>query len=101
MGGVAFYDVGNVYKRVGDVSFRFHQNNETDFNYLVHAIGGGIRYKTPIGPMRFDLAWTMNPPRYQGVNGNLSDLLSSKIPLTPVSRRLSTFQFFFSIGQTY
>lgn len=101
VGGVLFYDAGNVYKKVGDISFRLHQNDRADFNYMVHAAGFGIRYKTPIGPVRVDLAWAFNPPAYYGVNGTLSDLINSKIPLTPVARRLSHFQFFFSIGQTY
>ena len=101
VGGVVFYDAGNVYDKVGDISFRLHQRDDKDFGYMVHAAGFGVRYKTPIGPVRVDLAWTFNPPAYQGVNGTLSDLLSSRIPLTPVARRLSHIQFFFSIGQTY
>ena len=101
LGGVLFYDVGNVYTKAGDISFRLHQRDSTDFNYMVHAAGIGFRYRTPIGPVRVDFSYAFNPPAYQGVNGTLSDLLASKIPLTPVARRLSHFQFFFSIGQTY
>ena len=43
-----FHDLGNVYKDVGDISFRFHQNNNQDFNYAVQAAGFGIRYRTPV-----------------------------------------------------
>ena len=38
------------------ISFRVHQNNIQDFNYMVHAVGFGVRYKTPVGPVRVDLA---------------------------------------------
>lgn len=101
LGGVLFYDTGNVYDKVGDISFRLHQRDNADFNYMVHAAGLGFRYKTPIGPVRVDFAWAFNPPAYEGVNGTLSQLINAQIPLTPVARRLSHFQFFFSIGQTY
>ena len=42
-----------MYRSFYDISFRFHQNNLTDFNYMVHAVGFGIRYKTPVGPKMF------------------------------------------------
>ena len=36
-----------------------------------HAVGFGIRYKTPIGPVRLDLAYSINPPRFHRVSGKL------------------------------
>ena len=50
IGGVVFHDFGNVFDRFSDISFRFTQKNPADFNYMVHAVGFGIRYKTPGGP---------------------------------------------------
>ena len=54
LGGVLFHDIGNVYDSIGDMSLRFRQKNITDFNYAVNSFGFGIRYRTPIGPIRLD-----------------------------------------------
>ena len=86
IGGVLFHDMGNVFARLDDISFRVKQRSLTDFNYMVHAVGAGLRYKTPIGPVRLDLAWNINPPAFEGSTG---------------TGRLNKFQFFFSIGQTF
>ena len=108
--GVVFHDAGNVYKSIGDVSFRATQRNNQDFNYMVHAVGFGIRYKTPIGPVRGDLAYSINPPSFVGFKGTTLDLLQcdpnkplSSLPsfCQGVPQRISHFQFFFSIGQTF
>jgi outer membrane protein insertion porin family len=110
IGGVLFHDAGNVYDRIGDISFRFHQRNNQDFDYMVHAVGFGLRYKTPIGPVRADLAYSINPPHFVGFNGTFQQLLScnpnlplSQLPAvcSPVAQSVSHFQFFFSIGQTF
>ncbi|MBV9034878.1 MAG: BamA/TamA family outer membrane protein [Acidobacteriaceae bacterium] len=117
--GVLFHDMGNIYRNFGDISLRYHQgsfpqNNgygvNYDFNYAVQAAGFGIRYKTPLGPVRVDLAYTPNPPRYLGFSQNESiyDLLKCsqadigvKPSCTASPQRLSHFQFFFSIGQAF
>ena len=110
IGGVLFHDAGNVYNDVGSISFRFHQKNLQDFNYMVHAVGFGIRYKTPVGPVRVDLGYSINPPRFQGFKGTVQDLLACNPNLSagqlppqcqPVNQGISHFQFFFSIGQTF
>ena len=56
--GVLFEDAGNVYSSLSQMSFRVHQRDLKDFNYMVHAAGFGIRYRTPVGPLRFDLAYS-------------------------------------------
>jgi len=106
--GVLFHDVGNIYSSLSEVSFRFHQRDLNDFNYMVHAAGFGIRYRTPVGPIRIDLAYSINPPRYNGLSdGTYQDLLNCPTlnaptcKLTPQVRRVSKFQFFFSIGQAF
>ena len=109
IGGVLFHDAGNVYRSIGDISVRFHQRNEQDFNYMVQAAGFGIRYKTPVGPVRADFAYSINPPRFVGFKGTIQDLLAcnpnASGPLPPacvgVPQSISHFQFFFSIGQTF
>ncbi len=108
VGGVIFHDMGNVYSNINSISFRFHQENNQDFNYMVHAIGFGIRYRTPLGPIRVDLSYSPNPPKFVGLTGNLSDLLTCN-PANPnptpmcqaVPQSINRFQFHFSLGQTF
>ncbi len=97
--GVFFHDMGNIYTDVGSISFRVHQNGLSDFNYMVHAAGFGIRYRTPLGPIRLDLAYSINPPMFNGLKGSFQDLLAGTA--TPAVQSVSHFQFFFSIGQAF
>lgn len=106
--GVLFHDMGNVYSTLSDISFRFNQKNLQDFNYAVQAVGFGVRYKTPVGPIRLDLAYSINPPSFVGFNGTPAQLLQcgpnanfTSGPCEPVRQSISHFQFFFSIGQTF
>ncbi len=108
--GVFFHDMGNVYKSLGDISFRFHQNNPQDFGYMVHDVGFGIRYRTPVGPIRADFAYSINPPSYVGFSGTPAEILNCNPNTSPMQlpgyckstpQSISHFQFFFSIGQTF
>ena len=99
IGGVLFHDIGNVYDSVSDISLRFRQHNLSDFNYGVEAIGFGIRYKTPIGPLRVDFSFSPDPPRFFGYTGTLEQLLNNQGVLN--NQRISVFQFHFSLGQTF
>jgi outer membrane protein insertion porin family len=105
--GVVFHDLGNVYSSVDDISLRFHQKNLQDFNYAVQDVGFGLRYKTPVGPVRADFAYAINPPQFVGFNGTPLELLTcgpNAAPVgvcEPVKQGISHFQFFFSIGQTF
>ena len=99
IGGVLFHDMGNVYDEVRDVSFRFRQRNLQDFDYMVHGIGFGIRYRTPIGPIRADFSLSPNSPRFFGFQGTEEQLLAGTGQL--VTQRISIFQFHFSLGQTF
>ncbi len=114
--GVFFHDMGNVYRNLNDISFRYSQKTptdpqkiQTDFDYAVQAVGFGIRYKTPLGPLRVDLAYALNPPRYNGFGGTYQELLNCSA-LNIVNgtngcvskpQQLTHFQFFFSIGQAF
>lgn len=124
LGFVIFHDMGNVFGKSGDVfpSFaNFHQPNEAScktaptvstnpdgslkvsespcsFNYWSHALGGGARYHTPIGPIRVDLSYNLDPPYYPEVYNYQSS--TSNVP-QPQTGRAGHFNFFFSIGQTF
>jgi outer membrane protein assembly complex protein YaeT len=99
LGGVLFHDIGNVYADVADMSFRFRQRNIQDFNYAVNSFGFGIRYRTPIGPVRVDLSLSPDSPRFFGFAGTRDQLLAGTGMLT--NQRISVFQFHFSLGQTF
>jgi outer membrane protein insertion porin family len=90
------------------VSFSVHQPDEKRFDYTVHAVGFGIRYRTPVGPFRFDMAYSINPPKFIGYKAdNQQDLITAGIdpcathPEKCVLQRISHFQYSFSIGQTF
>lgn len=52
LGGVVFYDGGNVYSAINLPSF---------VNNYTNTVGFGLRYATPIGPIRFDIGRNLNP----------------------------------------
>jgi outer membrane protein assembly factor BamA/autotransporter translocation and assembly factor TamB len=67
LGAAIFYDGGNVYSRAGDIGFP-----------LRHSVGVGLRYASPIGLLRVDFGFPVNP--YPGD---------------------SNHQIFFSLGQAF
>jgi outer membrane protein insertion porin family len=123
-GFALFHDMGNVFTAPHDMLkglMRWHQQNPqqclsgstpdtqcmTNFNnsgydYTSHAVGLGVRYKTPIGPLRFDFGYNLNPTRYFQV---FSYPVPNTNPPQTVSiqetRRLRHFNLFFSIGQPF
>lgn len=108
IGGVLFHDMGNIFSSLSHMSLRYTQRNLQDFDYTVQAVGFGIRYKTPVGPVRLDLAYALNPPSFIGFNGTPAQLITCNPNQTATSGpcaigRNSTghFQFFFSIGQMF
>ena len=105
---VVFHDMGNVFKNVSDIwpsMGKFKQPNQEsckvttgafgvcNFNYFSHAVGLGARYKTPIGPIRADFSYNLNPPVYPVI----LDFNSA----APHFSQASHFNFFFSIGQSF
>jgi len=69
LGGVVFYDGGNVYRRI----------NFPDFiNNYTNTVGIGLRYSTPIGPVRVDFGHNLDAAR--GISAN---------------------QFFITLGQAF
>jgi outer membrane protein assembly complex protein YaeT len=106
IGGVLFHDMGNTFTSFDSISFRVKQRSLADFDYMVHAVGFGIRYRTPVGPLRVDLAYAMNPPQFYGFKGTESQLIQAGVnpcatPGNCAQTGVSHFQYFFSIGQTF
>lgn len=68
-----------------------------DYNYISHAIGLGIAYKTPVGPVRFDLGYNLNPtvfPSFSvGSAGSPAVFLGTK--------QSGNFNVYFSVGQPF
>ena len=52
LGGVVFYDGGNVYSAISLPNFVSNYTN---------TVGFGLRYATPIGPIRIDIGRNLNP----------------------------------------
>jgi outer membrane protein insertion porin family len=52
LGGVVFYDGGNVYSAINFNNF---------VNNYSNTVGIGLRYSTPIGPVRIDVGRNLNP----------------------------------------
>jgi len=99
MQGVLFHDFGNIFSDLGNFSFGVHQKSLTDFNYMVHAVGFGVRYKTPLGPIALDLAYAINSPTFNGLQGTAQQLLFGGA--IPTIQNTGHIQFFFNIGQAF
>jgi outer membrane protein assembly factor BamA len=73
------------------------QQGTCSFNYFSHAPGLGLRYHTPVGPIRLDFSYNLNPPIFP-VNYNYS---LTQPGISPHVGEGSHFNVFFSLGQTY
>jgi outer membrane protein assembly complex protein YaeT len=82
------------------------QQGKCSFNYFSHTPGLGLRYHTPVGPLRFDFSYNLNPPIYP-INTDYSLKAPSTIPnvpsfdLSPRHGEGGHFNFFFSLGQSF
>ena len=92
VGGTVFYDFGNVYTDWNHITWRTAPASPTNLNYLSHTVGAGLRYGTPIGPVRVDFGYQLNPPQFQFTN-----VTTNQTQL----ERLGHFQFFFNIGPIF
>ena len=124
---VVFHDMGNVFTNAGDIwasMFRVRQPDRDSckilsydnpdptpsgqdtstgqqglcsFSYFSHALGLGLRYHTPVGPIRLDFSYNLNPPIYP-VNINYSLPIPDSDPHVG---QAGHFNFFFSLGQIF
>jgi outer membrane protein insertion porin family len=129
IGFVLFHDTGNVFNNSSDIwpsllrtkqphSYtcggpyltveaqsavtRSSSTNPTgtcSFNNFSHAVGLGLRYHTPIGPLRLDFSYNLNPPIYPVVI--TYGTLPNGQPIPPHQGQAGHFNFFFSIGQAF
>lgn len=99
LAAVVFEDAGNVYQTLSDFSLRFRQRNLQDFNYTVQDAGIGLRYRTPIGPVRLDFSFSPDAPRFFGLKGTEEDYLNGTA--VPAVQKINAFQFHFSLGQAF
>ncbi|MFH1060187.1 MAG: BamA/TamA family outer membrane protein [Pseudomonadota bacterium] len=72
LGGVAFVDAGNAYEDWEDI--------RSALTSLRYTAGAGLRYNTPVGPLRLDFGYQLNPPEN-----------------APISR----YEFYLSVGQAF
>ncbi len=117
LGFALFEDLGNVYENASDIFpslLRYHQPNvqtcydltgpegTCNFNYDSQAVGLGLRYKTPVGPIRLDFSYNLNPTVYPVVTDPA--LAPAKLDYNgqpPYVGNSGHFNFFFSIGQSF
>ena len=99
---VFFHDMGNVFATPNQIFrglVRFQQPSLSacapststvgcNFSYNPQAVGIGIRYKTPVGPVRGDISYNFSPTHYPVRDQNSV-------------QTLRTINYFFSIGQTF
>jgi len=73
-GGAFFLDSGNVWASASDVQagdFRLYSKSaETTFDDYRYGVGFGIRYNTPIGPIRLDYGYPTKPDTDTDVHGS-------------------------------
>ena len=116
-----FHDAGNVFTTGNEMVhnlLRWRQKDpqlcmqeithtQCDYSYISHAIGVGVHYRTPIGPVRFDFGYNLNPPAFpscQATPGFTGQGVSASCTTsTPyfVPQHARHFNVFFSIGQAF
>jgi len=92
LGGTLFYDGGNVYTDIHHISLAWKAPSLTDLNFFSHTVGFGFRYPTPVGPVRVDFGFQLNPASYQ-----VFETATSTIKVF----QLSHFGFSFNIGPVF
>ena len=118
IGFTIFEDMGNVFARPQEMLSslgRFHQPNQQlcfqaapppqysqcKYNYASHAVGLGVRYQTPIGPLRFDFGYNLNPPYFPSYTNIVTNRANGQQNGQFGYQRAGHFNFSFSVGQSF
>jgi outer membrane protein insertion porin family len=115
IGFTFFHDMGNVFdtpQHMVSSIVRWHQSNpqvcfhepthlQCSYNYLSHAIGLGVRYKTPIGPLRFDFGYNLNPPVFPSYTNITINKINHIETGQFGTQRAGHFNFSFTVGQSF
>lgn len=115
IGFSVFHDMGNVFARPQEMLpslGRFHQPDQDacfhadthlkcNYNYVSHAAGLGVRYQTPIGPLRFDFGYNLNPPYFPSYTDITTNKVTGKSTGQFGYQRAGHFNFSFSVGQSF
>jgi outer membrane protein insertion porin family len=118
LGGVFFYDGGNAFSRVSRMTLRWSPpkpvfqaaypdlppgrfnptqclyNCTNELNYFSHTIGFGLRYATPVGPIRVDLGYQINRP-------TIVIPCKNSAVFCQQGTHLPHFQIFFNLGSSF
>ena len=115
IGFTIFHDMGNVFARPQEMLpslARFHQPDQDfcfhevthlgcNYNYASHAVGVGVRYQTPIGPLRFDFGYNLNPPYFPSYTNITTNKVTGQAVGQFGYQRAGHFNFSFSVGQSF
>ena len=118
LGGALFYDGGNVYSKFDRITLRWSTpepvfktaypglppgrfnpttcvyNCTNELNYFSNTVGFGLRYATPVGPIRVDFGYALNRP-------NFVIPCKDNVPLCQQGTRLPGFQFSINLGSSF
>jgi len=114
IGFTIFEDMGNVFARpqemlpsLGrwhqpdpDLCFHWATHEQCNYNYVSHAVGLGVRYQTPIGPLRFDFGYNLNPPAFPSYYNITTSSTGIQTGVFS-AQRAGHFNFSFSVGQSF
>jgi outer membrane protein assembly factor BamA len=95
LGGTVFYDAAQVWKKPGDIRVALEGSDG-----LRQGVGIGLRYMTPIGPVRVEYGWPLDA-RTVAFNVKVVDENGKVIDDIRAGSRKDKGQFFFSIGYPF